>query len=438
MRRAVALLILLCACADRGDDVTLRFWALGREGEVVQQLIPEFERRNPGVRVQVQQIPWTAAHEKLLTAYVGNATPHVAQIGNTWVPEFVALNALVPLDTLIAASASVAPADYFQGIWDTNVIDGIVYGLPWYVDTRVLFYRSDILRQAGYATVPATWVEWREAMRAIKRDVGPDRYAILLPTNEWPQPILLGLQNGSPLLRDDGRYGGFRDARFREAFSFYVGLYREGLAPAVSSNQVANLYEEFARGLFAMYITGPWNVSEFSRRLPRDMEGRWGTAPMPGPRAGEPGVSLAGGSSLVLFAGRGQDELAWRLVEYLSEPAQQTRFYELTNNLPARESAWQETGLASDRYTRAFYQQLHHVVATPKVPEWEQIATRTFEAVEEAVRSQRSVDEVLARLDRDVDRMLEKRRWLLARRSRRDSTESAQPPTQPMIGAVRQ
>lgn len=437
MKLVVALLVVLCACARSDDDVTLRFWALGREGQVVQQLIPEFERRNPGVRVQVQQIPWTAAHEKLLTAYVGNATPHVAQIGNTWVPEFVALNALLPLDSVIAASPTVPPDDYFPGIWDTNVIDGSVYGLPWYVDTRVLFYRSDILRQAGYAAVPATWTEWREAMRAIKRDVGPDRYAILLPTNEWPQPVLLGLQNGSPLLRDDGRYGGFRDPRFREAFSFYVDLYREGLAPAVSSNQVANLYEEFARGLFAMYITGPWNVSEFSRRLPAAMEGRWATAPMPGPRAGEPGVSLAGGSSLVLFAGRGQDELAWRLIEYLSEPAQQIRFYELTNNLPARESAWQATGLADDRYTRAFYQQLHHVVATPKVPEWEEIATRTFEAVEEAVRSRRSVDEVLARLDRDVDRMLEKRRWMLARRARRDSTASDPPPAPPMIGAER-
>ena len=54
-------------------------WAFGREGEVVSELLPEFTRRNPGVRVEVPQIPWTAAHEKLLTAYVGDATPDVAQ-----------------------------------------------------------------------------------------------------------------------------------------------------------------------------------------------------------------------------------------------------------------------------------------------------------------------------------------------------------------------
>jgi multiple sugar transport system substrate-binding protein len=43
----------------------------------------------------VQQIPWTAAHEKLLTAYVGESTPDIAQMGNTWIPEFHAVRALV-------------------------------------------------------------------------------------------------------------------------------------------------------------------------------------------------------------------------------------------------------------------------------------------------------------------------------------------------------
>ncbi len=70
---------------------------MGREGEVVQKLMPEFERRHPGLRLRVQQIPWSAAHEKLLTAYAGDAMPDIFQLGNTWVPEFVALGALIDL-----------------------------------------------------------------------------------------------------------------------------------------------------------------------------------------------------------------------------------------------------------------------------------------------------------------------------------------------------
>ena len=42
-----------------------------------------------------------------------------------------------------------------------------LFGLPWYVDTRLLFYRTDLLRAAGYAAPPQTWAEWLAAMRAI-------------------------------------------------------------------------------------------------------------------------------------------------------------------------------------------------------------------------------------------------------------------------------
>src|SRR5207248_2548624 len=90
---------LVAGCTQRdAGPATLRFWAMGREAEVISQLLPEFERRNPGVRVVVQQLPWTAAHEKLLTAFAGDALPDICQLGNTWVPELAALGALEPLD----------------------------------------------------------------------------------------------------------------------------------------------------------------------------------------------------------------------------------------------------------------------------------------------------------------------------------------------------
>ena len=81
------LLILLGACGRNEEKTVLEFWAMGREGEVVQSLMPEFERRHPEIQVKVRQIPWSAAHEKLLTAYAGDAMPDVFQLGNTWIPE---------------------------------------------------------------------------------------------------------------------------------------------------------------------------------------------------------------------------------------------------------------------------------------------------------------------------------------------------------------
>jgi multiple sugar transport system substrate-binding protein len=411
----VAAALLAAACARERGGVEIEMWALGREGEVVRELIPEFERANPGLRVRVQQIPWIAAHEKLLTAYAGNATPDLAQIGNSWIPEFAAMRALAPLDELVTASPSIRPEAYFPGIWATNLAEGKVYGVPWYVDTRVLFYRRDLLAEAGIERPPRTWEEWRAAMQRLTRPAPGERYGILLPIDEWEQVTILALQNGCDLLREGGRFGGFSKPRCREAIEFYLGLFGDGLAPPVGNNQIGNLYQQFAEGWFAMYITGPWNLGEFRRRLPAELQDDWSTAPLPSPDGEYPGLSMAGGSSLVVFGDSPRQDAAWKLIEYLSAPEVQARFYELTGDLPARREAWQHPALAADAEARAFAAQLERVAPTPRVPEWEQIAQKFWEALEPAIRGRRTAEESLAALDRDVDRMLDKRRWLLDR-----------------------
>lgn len=411
---AAALWAALAGCAPRDDRVTLRFWGMGREGEVVAQLLPGFQREHPNVRVIVQQIPWSAAHEKLLTAYVGRSTPDVSQLGNTWVPEFSALKAVEPLEPWLAHAAFDRHA-FFDGIWDTNVIDGRPCGVPWYVDTRVLFYRRDLLERAGYSRVPDTWAGWRDAMRAVKRVVGRDNYAVFLPLNEWNPPVILGLQAGSPLLRDGGTRAAFRDSAFRAGFDFYLSLFREGLAPPVTGNEIANVYQEFSRGYVTMWITGPWNLGEFRRRLPPEQQSAWATAPLPGPTGAASGVSLAGGSSLVMFRASKHKPEAWALIEYLSRPEVQLEFWRLTGDLPGRVEAWRDTGLTADPNMRAFGEQLERTVAMPKVPECEQIAIRLQDWVERAVRGSVPPDTALASLSTEVDLMLEKRRWLRER-----------------------
>ena len=137
---------------------------------------------------------------------------------------------------------------------------------------------------------------------------------------------------------------------------------------------------------------------------------------MPGPEPGSPGVSLAGGSSLVVFRGSPHQDAAWRLVEFLSQPAQQIRFFQLTGDLPAHRAAWSDPGLAADPQAAAFREQLENVVSTPKIPEWEQVANRVWVAAEQVIRGAATADEALTALDADVDQMLAKRRWLLEKK----------------------
>lgn len=392
---------------------------MGSEGEAVRAMIPGFEAQHPGVRVRVQQIPWSAAHEKLLTAYVGDAMPDLFQAGNTWLPELAALGAVAPLDDRVRESKEIKPDDYFAGIWETNVVDGCLYGIPWYVDTRLLFYRADLLRAAGYAEPPRTWDQWRAAMQALKARGGGERFAALVPLREWQIPVVLALQRGAELLRDGDRYGNFRAAEFRSAFEFYLSLFRDGFAPSGGETQVANVYQDFAAGYFVFYVSGPWNLGEFSRRMPSQLADAWATAPLPSAGEDYPGVSLAGGSSLAVFAGSPRQEAAWQLIEYLSTARQQLELYRLTGDLPSRRGAWTDEALGGDARVAAFRTQLEAVRSTPKIPEWERVAEKIMQYAEAAVRHTMTADEALTALDADVDRMLEKRRWLLQQASSR-------------------
>jgi multiple sugar transport system substrate-binding protein len=420
--RGIALLscaaLSLISCSHRSADVTvIRFWTIGREGEVVGELLRDFEHMHPAIRVETQELPLTAAHEKLLTAFAGDALPDIGQLGNTWIPELATLGALEPLQRYVDASSAIPPDDYFGGIWDSNVIDGRLYGVPWYIDTRLLFYRKDLLARAGFADPPRDWAEWTRALAAVKAHAGAGNYAIFLPLNEFEPLLNLAVQEPDPLLRDNDTRGNFESAGFRRAFDFYVGMFRSGWAPPMSNTEISNVWDEFARGFYTFYITGPWNVGEFSRRLPADLADAWATAPLPGP--GGPGAAIGGGSSLVMFAGSSHKREVWQLIEFLSAPKQQRRFHALCGDLPPRRSTWNDPELANDIHARAFRDQLERAKPTPKVPEWERIAQEMRLAAERAIRGGESADAVLRELDARTDAILEKRRWMLARASGR-------------------
>jgi multiple sugar transport system substrate-binding protein len=244
---------------------------------------------------------------------------------------------------------------------------------------------------------------------------GPGALCGLFPLNEFEPLLALALQQPEPLLLEEGRRGGFRGAGFRRALDFYVGTFERGWAPRMSNTQISNVWTEFGRGYFSFYVSGPWNIAEFRSRLPRE---RQATGRRRRSRPGGPGASIAGGSSLVIFASSRHKDAAWKVVEYLSRPEVQARFHELTGNLPPRRATWEDVRLASNPHARAFRDQLERVKPAPKVPEWERIANEMQLVAESVVRGRTPIAEAPAELDRRADAILEKRRWMLERRPR--------------------
>lgn len=403
------------SCTSDSDKIkTIKFWAMGSEAEQVAKIMSEFEKRFPDIKVKVQQIPWTAAQEKLITAFASDNTPDICQLGNTWIPQFASLNAITSLDSFISKSNIVKPEKFFSGIWETNIIDDKVYGIPWYVDTRLMFYRKDVFERAGFVSPPKNWNElYLLCKRISETQKAKDKFPIFIPTNEWNSFIIFGLQAGAMLLKDKNTRGNFSSKEFKKAFDFLIRFHKENLTP-FGMMQVTNVYQAMAEEYISIYFSGPWNIPEFKKWMTGELADKWATAPMPGYKNEYPGISLAGGSSLVIFKNSKHKNEVWKLIEFLSQPEIQLKVYKVTNNLPAVIVTWQDSTLSNDIYMKAFYQQLQNVVSAPKIPEWEQIVfSKLQQYAEFAARGVMSTNEALKKLDEDADRILEKRRWIV-------------------------
>ena len=399
--------LALAGCAGRSRS-ELEFWAMGAEAEKMADLLAALSRAGlPPVRVQ--PLPWSAAHEKLLTAYAGGSLPDLGQIGNSWIAELSAIDAIEP----VPAELEHLVQGQFPGVVDTNRIGGRFMALPWYVDTRLQFYRRDLFERAGFAAPPERWDDWKAALHAVQAKNGGEGFAILLPINEYEHLTQMALSAGASLLNADGTRGAFRAPEFRRAIGFYKSLFDERLAPIAGAAQISNVWNEFAKGYFAVYPSGPWTIGDMKSRLPPRLQHSWATAPFPGPDG--PGRSTPGGSSLVVYKSTRKPAAAWRLITRLVAPIGQQRLQQLTGDLPPTRVVWASSGLLSDPITEAFARQLERTSPLPKVPEWERIATEMQTVAELFVRGRMTVDEAVAEMDKRADRLLEKRRWMLSR-----------------------
>lgn len=406
MRRAVmagAAALALAGCRRPDDARSLSFWAMGYEGDYAPHLMADFARET-GVSVDVQSLPWTAAHEKLLTAFAGGTLPDVLMLSNGWVAEFAMAGAIAPLP-----DASFA-ADLFPGVIGTTRYAGRDYAVPWSLAPQMQFYRRDLLADAGYDAPPTDWEGWRVMGLRLKRR-RPADYAVLLYLNWWDALFTFAAQTGTPLLRDRDTRGNFATPAFRDALGFYKSLFDLGLAPRALSTEIQDPLAAFAQGLFAIYPSGPSLLLDLHRRADEIAPERWAIARMPGP--GGPGRASSVSGSIAVSTQTRRPREAWALVRHLTSDASELRFQRLIGNLPARRSAWSSPQLATPLLA-PFAAQIRALSQDPNIVEWERIRIEVQLIAERVVRGLTTIGQGVTEMDRRVDRLLATRRALVA------------------------
>uniref|UniRef100_UPI0025CD4CF6 extracellular solute-binding protein n=1 Tax=Sphingomonas sp. TaxID=28214 RepID=UPI0025CD4CF6 len=387
----------------------LKWWGMGAQGENAPKLLPGFEA-STGISVEVQSLPWTGVHEKLLSANVGGSLPDVMLLANGWVPELTMLGALARVPDRHRELLS----GQFPTLAKAVKIRGTAMAAPWTADSWLQYYRTDLLAQIGYPSPPIRWDDWTRMATAYKRR-NPDTFVTLHLLN-WPEPLLnFGAQIGEPLLRDRAARGNFSSAGFKTALAFYKSIFDANFSPKVTGVEAGDTILDFTRGYYAILPASAEAMGQLRRPTYAFPAERWNTAATPSP-TGEEGVWAAGNCLGVSRMSQMPDQ-AWALVDYLCRVPTQLQFQGLTGDLPSRPAAWGAPALARSRPEQGFVRAIASGVTGTSVPESARITTEIQLVAEHMVRGEYGVDVAAAEMDRRVDAILAKRRWLLDRGS---------------------
>jgi multiple sugar transport system substrate-binding protein len=378
---------------------TITVWGMGEEAKALPKIADEFEKENPEINVKVQALPWDQAHDKLLTAVASKKGPDVVQMGTTWIPEFASANALLDLTEDAEKFPELGADNFFEGSVETTKYEDKVVGVPWYVDTRVLFYRTDLLEEAGYKEAPKTWDELKDAAKKLS-DRGDDKYGISIDTNEQSLSFMLARQNGSPLI--EGNQAHFNEPEFVEAVEYLDGFFKDGSAPVDLGLDIVQAFR--GDGILPMFISGPWMVKLINDQAP-ELEGKWATAVLP---AKETNTSTLGGSNLSVFEHTKNKEEALKFLAYMSKPETQVKWLEMTNSLPASKEAWNDDQLQQNEYYKVFGEQLENAQPMPVIKPFEKIAQDFLKRFEKIYRGGADVQEEMDAFDKESEEILSK------------------------------
>jgi multiple sugar transport system substrate-binding protein len=362
------LTLSLAACstpsadANDADSGPVTVWVMGDSGANFEELVSPFVDET-GTEVEVVAVPWDGIDERLTTAVASGSGPDVLQVGLSKLRTYADAGALLPLDDELGDHPGLAPDNFADGVaGEATAVGGEIVSIPWVSDTRVLFYRSDILEENGIDAPPATWQELREDAKTLAGR-GDGQYGYYIPQWDSPLPVLMTWSNGGDIIDADGNVN-FDTPEFEQAVDLYTGLYADGSVP---TNGDFDQTQGFISGVAPMLISGPYLAKGIADAAP-ELEGKWGVTTVP---AATSSTSLFAGSNLAVWHNTPRKDAALSLLEFVSEPQTQLNWYEISGELPSVKAALEDESLTSDPLVQVYSAQLADSKVLPMVPNWD-------------------------------------------------------------------
>ncbi|TDE56074.1 extracellular solute-binding protein [Nonomuraea mesophila] len=335
------LVLALAACgggsggADGGQNSIKLVVAQYTEGTrpYWDKLIASFEAEHPGKNVDLQVIDWGNLQSQVNTMVQTKQFPDVLNI-NVFA-DYAEAGLLYRAEEVVSKEVL---SDFLPSFAENASFDGVQYGLPFVATVNGLYYNKKILKEAGLDEPPATWEEFRAAVKAIKA----------LPGGYVPYALALGAEAGDyefgTWMRSNG--GDWRtgdkwtvnDERAVETLQFLKSLTQDGYTQPNpgQTNRPDGTWPLFAQGKAAM-VYASFGTRAFLDQVEKsDVD--YGTATHPTNHGAEPATHGIQ-DYLMAFKKDGNQQLVREFLDYFYQADNYAEYLKVEGLLPTTSSA---------------------------------------------------------------------------------------------------
>ncbi|WP_087071237.1 ABC transporter substrate-binding protein [Paenibacillus bovis] len=310
---------------EEKGKVTIKFWTIALQptfNEYFNTLISEYQKSHPGVTIEWSDYPYDAISNKLLTGIASGNVPDVVNLNTEFANQMASKGALADLTPYLSDAEK---ASYFEGIFNSTVLDNKPYALPWYTGTEVLYMNTRLVKQAGLdpKNPPKTRDELNEWARQVKAKTGANGYALTFAARLFPV-------EGISILNEDKTAAAFNTPEALSMIQRMQQLIQEGVLVGEDANFDKQI-QYYSSEQTAFEIAGPTFINFIKTAAP-DVYENTVAVPLP---TGKADVRLSNTMNLVVPAKSAAPEQAAEFAKFLTNATNQTSFAKAANTLPS-------------------------------------------------------------------------------------------------------
>jgi multiple sugar transport system substrate-binding protein len=309
----------------------------------LQKMIDQFNENNEdGITVQYREMPVDTGQyfDQVRTEFQsGSANIDVIGSDVIWPAQFAANGYYLDLSDRFDEQQR---AEFLEAPMRANTWEDKPYGVPWYTDSGMLYYREDLLEESGFSGPPETWEELKEMADKVKQDSGI-RFGFLFQGAEYEGGVCNMLEyiwthGGDALDPNDPNKVVIGSSESATGFATARSLVEDGVAPqAVSTYKEDESYSTFLNGDAVFLRNWPYIYAlAADENESKIRQNQVGVAALPVGSSGQGTFSTLGGWNFSINANSQNPDAAWAFVQYMTDPEQQKTLALDTARIPTR------------------------------------------------------------------------------------------------------